>query len=132
VPARRVLNGMEPERILAALDTGTMRTQGAQRTIVEKHAIAAFLTGKIVGDSPAPPAPKMRSTTAAARIRLRSALPEPHAQPRSAVGYASVRRPKKSAASRTAGSSSVNARTDLTRNRAAARSNIVTFIQSAS
>ena len=30
VPARRVLSGLEPERILAALETGTMRTQGAR------------------------------------------------------------------------------------------------------
>jgi polyvinyl alcohol dehydrogenase (cytochrome) len=61
VPARRVLSGMEPERIVAALETGTMRTQGAERTAVEKRAIAAFLTGKTVGDSPAPPSPKMCS-----------------------------------------------------------------------
>ena len=46
--------------------------------------------------------------------------------------YATARRPKKSAASRTAGSSSVNTLVDLTRNCAAARSNIVTFIQNAS
>ena len=62
VPGRRVLSGMEPERILASLETGTMRTQGAQRTATEKRAIAAFLTGKTVGDSPAPPAPKMCSS----------------------------------------------------------------------
>jgi hypothetical protein len=39
-----------------------MRTQGAERTAAEKRAIAAFLTGKSVGDSPAPPPPKMCST----------------------------------------------------------------------
>ena len=65
VPGRRVLSGMEPDRILAALETGTMRTQGAQRSAAEKRAIAAFLSGKTVGDSPAPPAPKMCSTTPA-------------------------------------------------------------------
>ena len=58
-PTRRVLSAMEPERILAALETGTMRVQGAQRTVEERRAIAAFLTGKAVGDTPAPPAPKM-------------------------------------------------------------------------
>src|SRR5688572_17731558 len=63
VPARRVLSALEPERILAALETGTMRTQGAERTTAEKRAIAAFLTGKPVGDSPGPPAPKVCSTT---------------------------------------------------------------------
>src|SRR5262245_38268006 len=66
VPTRRVLSGMEPERILAALETGTMRTQGAQRSAAEKRAIAAFLTGKTVGDSPAPPPPKMCSSPAPA------------------------------------------------------------------
>src|SRR4029453_1078723 len=63
VPARRVLSGLEPERILAALETGTMRTQGAERTPGEKRAIAAFLTGKTVGDSPAPPRPTVCATT---------------------------------------------------------------------
>jgi polyvinyl alcohol dehydrogenase (cytochrome) len=63
VPGRRVLSGLEPERILASLETGTMRTQGAERTAGEKRAIAAFLTGKTVGDSPAPPPPKMCATT---------------------------------------------------------------------
>ena len=63
--------------------------------------------------------------------RLRRApSPEPRAPIRRAVSsYATARRPKKSAASRTAGSSSVNTLIDLTRNCAAARSNIVTFIQ---
>src|SRR6476660_6050391 len=31
-PTRQVLSVMEPERIVAALETGTMRVQGAQRT----------------------------------------------------------------------------------------------------
>src|SRR6476661_6004132 len=46
--------------------------------------------------------------------------------------YGSVRRPKKSAASTTEGSSTVSARTETSRSRAAARSNTVTFIQRAS
>jgi polyvinyl alcohol dehydrogenase (cytochrome) len=62
-PTRRVLNGLAPERILSALETGTMRTQGAQLTAEERRAIAAFLTGKPVGDTPAPPPLKTCSTT---------------------------------------------------------------------
>jgi polyvinyl alcohol dehydrogenase (cytochrome) len=46
---------MAPERIVTALESGTMRTQGAQRTPEERRAIAAFLTGKAVGETPAPP-----------------------------------------------------------------------------
>ncbi len=58
-PPRRALTTMTPERIVAALETGTMRTQGAQRTVEERRAIAAFLTGTAVGDTPAPPPLKM-------------------------------------------------------------------------
>ena len=61
-PTRQVLSVMEPERIVAALETGTMRVQGAQRTAEERRAIAAFLTGKAVGDTPAPSPPKMCSS----------------------------------------------------------------------
>jgi polyvinyl alcohol dehydrogenase (cytochrome) len=53
-PGRRVLSGLEPDRIVSALESGTMRAQGADRTADERRAIAAFLTGKRVGDTPAP------------------------------------------------------------------------------
>jgi mono/diheme cytochrome c family protein len=45
-PSRHVLNGVAPDRIVAALETGTMRTQGAERTPEQRRAIAAFLTEK--------------------------------------------------------------------------------------
>jgi polyvinyl alcohol dehydrogenase (cytochrome) len=54
-PPRRVLTAMSPERIVTALESGTMRAQGAQRTPEERRAIAAFLTGRAIGDTPAPP-----------------------------------------------------------------------------
>src|ERR1700687_3315943 len=54
-PSRSVLRAVTPEQIVAALDTGPMRTQGAARTADERRAIAAFLTGKAVGETPAPP-----------------------------------------------------------------------------
>jgi polyvinyl alcohol dehydrogenase (cytochrome) len=53
-PSRRVLRAMPPEQIVAALETGSMRIQGTARTADERRAIAAFLTGKAVGDTPAP------------------------------------------------------------------------------
>jgi polyvinyl alcohol dehydrogenase (cytochrome) len=63
-PSRRVLTGLAPERIVAALDTGTMRTQGAQRTEEERRAIAAFLAGKAVGETPAPQTLRMCTSQA--------------------------------------------------------------------
>ncbi|PYQ76148.1 MAG: hypothetical protein DMG01_17535, partial [Acidobacteria bacterium] len=64
-PTRHVLSGLAPERMVAALESGTMRTQGAERTPEERRAIAAFLTGKAVGDTPAPPPLRMCATSAA-------------------------------------------------------------------
>ena len=61
-PTRHVLNGLAPERIVSALESGTMRAQGAERTADERRAIAAFLTGKAVGDTPAPPPLRMCAT----------------------------------------------------------------------
>ncbi|HZT75475.1 MAG TPA: PQQ-binding-like beta-propeller repeat protein [Vicinamibacterales bacterium] len=54
-PPRRALAVMAPERIVGALETGSMRTQGAARTPEERRAIAAFLSGKAIGETPAPP-----------------------------------------------------------------------------
>jgi polyvinyl alcohol dehydrogenase (cytochrome) len=61
-PTRRVLREFAPERIVASLENGTMRTQGGERTAEERRAIAAFLTGKAVGDTPAPPPLRMCSS----------------------------------------------------------------------
>src|SRR5262245_24295866 len=61
-PSRRVLRDLSPDRIVASLENGTMRTQGAERTPEERRAIAAFLTGKAVGDTPAPAPPRMCSS----------------------------------------------------------------------
>ncbi|MBZ5558110.1 MAG: PQQ-binding-like beta-propeller repeat protein [Acidobacteriia bacterium] len=65
-PARLALMQLAPERIVAALETGTMRTQGADRTPAERRALAAFLSGKAVGDTPAPPPLKMCAAPAPA------------------------------------------------------------------
>ncbi len=58
VPQRLALTHLAPDRIVAALETGTMRTQGADRTAAERRAIAAFLSGTAIGETPAPPALK--------------------------------------------------------------------------
>ena len=49
VPPRRMLGEMTPERIVAALESGSMRAQGAERSPDERRAIAVFLTGKPLG-----------------------------------------------------------------------------------
>jgi polyvinyl alcohol dehydrogenase (cytochrome) len=48
-PSRKVLSEMTPERILAALDTGLMRVQAAERTAAERRALAVFISGKPLG-----------------------------------------------------------------------------------
>jgi len=53
-PQRRTLAEMTPERIVAALEGGSMRAQGASRTPEERRAIAVFLTGKPLGSMAAP------------------------------------------------------------------------------
>ncbi len=70
-PTRRVLRELSPERILASLENGTMRTQGAERTPEERRAIAAFLTGKAVGETPPPPPLRMCSSTASVDMSTR-------------------------------------------------------------
>jgi polyvinyl alcohol dehydrogenase (cytochrome) len=65
-PQRRTLSEMTPERIVAALEGGSMRLQGANRTPEERRAIAVFLTGKPLGSMTAPnTAPRCTSEPAA-------------------------------------------------------------------
>jgi polyvinyl alcohol dehydrogenase (cytochrome) len=53
-PSRRALGAMTAEAILASLETGNMRTQGAARSAEERRAIAVFLSGKPLGSLTAP------------------------------------------------------------------------------
>src|SRR5262249_17862944 len=57
VPSRQALKRLSPERILLALESGTMMMMGARRTAPERHAIAEFLAAKPFGSEPvtAPP-----------------------------------------------------------------------------
>src|SRR5262245_689461 len=48
-PARRALGEMSPERIVASLQTGLMRAQGAALNGDQRIAIAVFLSGKPLG-----------------------------------------------------------------------------------
>jgi polyvinyl alcohol dehydrogenase (cytochrome) len=60
-PARRALGEMTPERIVASLESGAMRVQGAERTADERRAMAVFLSGKPLG-SMTPPVTAPRCT----------------------------------------------------------------------
>src|SRR6266480_4913788 len=46
VPSRQALKRLSPERILLALESGTMMMMGARRTAPELHANAASLAAK--------------------------------------------------------------------------------------
>jgi polyvinyl alcohol dehydrogenase (cytochrome) len=50
-PARLALTQLAPDAIVAALETGSMRAQGADRTPAERRALAVFLSGKAIGDT---------------------------------------------------------------------------------
>jgi len=67
VPSRMALKRLSPERILLALESGTMMMMGARRTAPERHAIAEFLAAKPFGSEPvtAPPQAAFCGGTAA-------------------------------------------------------------------
>ena len=44
VPARDVIAALTPERIVSALETGTMRVQGESLTADQRRAIATYLS----------------------------------------------------------------------------------------
>ena len=46
VPQFNILRRMQPQGVLDALEVGSMRFQGFQRTVEERRAIAEFITGK--------------------------------------------------------------------------------------
>ena len=55
IPSRASLNLLTKDRILQALQTGSMRIQGADRTADERQAIAAFLSSQTVATGTPPP-----------------------------------------------------------------------------
>src|SRR5579859_4255885 len=48
-PAPAALRRMSPENIVAALESGLMKDQGAALSVAERRAVAGFLTGRTVG-----------------------------------------------------------------------------------
>src|SRR5207248_10245470 len=74
VPSRTMLAQLAPERIVAALESGTMREQGAPLSDDERRAIAVFITGRALG-SMAPPATAPRCTETAPPLTLRPTDP---------------------------------------------------------
>ena len=52
-PTRDVLGRMSPEQILDALEKGAMKAQAAERSRVQRHALAEYLSGKPLGTTPA-------------------------------------------------------------------------------
>ena len=53
-PGYFTLAGMPPRAILAALETGKMRVQAKDLTTDQRKAIAQFLTGKVLAETPMP------------------------------------------------------------------------------
>jgi polyvinyl alcohol dehydrogenase (cytochrome) len=51
-PSRDAFLAMPPERVLSAMETGSMITMALNRTGAERHAIAEFVTGKTLGSAP--------------------------------------------------------------------------------
>ena len=72
-PQRDAFRSMTPERVVAAMETGSMVTMANNRTAAERRAIAEFLTGKRFG------APLETAPAAAAMCRARSGAFDPNA-----------------------------------------------------
>jgi polyvinyl alcohol dehydrogenase (cytochrome) len=75
-PARDAFLSMTPERVLAALETGSMVTMANNRTAAERRALAEFLTGKRFGTA------LNMSPSPAAMCKAQSAVFDPAAGPR--------------------------------------------------
>jgi polyvinyl alcohol dehydrogenase (cytochrome) len=52
-PSRDVLGRMSPEQILDAMEKGAMKAQAAERSRVQRHALAEYLSGRSLGNAPA-------------------------------------------------------------------------------
>src|SRR5437899_2712475 len=74
VPSRTAVAQLAPERIVAALETGTMREQGAALNDAERRAIAVFVTGRALGSLAPPPSPP-RCADAATPLSMRPTDP---------------------------------------------------------
>src|SRR6185295_6318011 len=68
-PSRDALGRMSAEQILDALEKGAMKTQAAERSRAQRHALAEFLSGKRLGNAPAVIPTSAFCTNAAATAR---------------------------------------------------------------
>ena len=78
VPPRSTLEQLSPERILLALESGSMVFQGAHRSDAERRAIAAFLAGKPARSEPATSAPSQASLCRPESASFREPFGGPH------------------------------------------------------
>ena len=70
VPSRTTIGQFAPERIVSALENGTMRTEGASLSEGERRAIAVFVSGRALGAlAPAPPAPRCADASTPLNVR---------------------------------------------------------------
>ena len=74
VPSRTTIAQLTPARVVVALETGTMHTQGASLSDAERRAIAVFVTGQPLG-SLAPPATAPRCGDGGASFAVRPSAP---------------------------------------------------------
>ena len=74
-PNREAFKSLPAERVLAAMETGSMITMATNRTAAERRAIAEFLTGKSFGSPLVTTPPPQAMCTAARRASIRSAGP---------------------------------------------------------
>ena len=75
-PRRDAFLAMAPERVLAAIETGTMVSMATNRTAAERRALAEFLTGKRFGTA------LTTAPSAAAMCQARNSAFDPAAGPR--------------------------------------------------
>lgn len=65
VPGRETLKAMTPERVLAAMESGAMIAMAGRLSVVERRAVAEFVTGKSLGRASATvPSPQTMCTDA--------------------------------------------------------------------
>src|SRR6185503_16451180 len=71
-PNRDAFKALPAERVLAAMETGSMITMANNRTAAERRAIAEFLTGKAVGSPLVTTPPPAAMCTASAAFNANS------------------------------------------------------------
>ena len=76
-PGREALKRLSPERILVALESGSMMIMGTKRTASERHVLAEFLAAKPFGHEP-PEVPLRTALCGSPAPALAEPLPAPY------------------------------------------------------